>query len=380
MYRKGQVSSKSPRARAVGEPFPSTTGFSKKEILQDIEIMRCNRYSSSDVKVLSRLTSTCFAVRLHNRDAVERKAPPATRSCNDGFQDFMKDLKLLKLMRGSKGICEFLGCVLDQNQRLDGYVYEAPWVHTVPMLFHILNSRSQLIPWSVKELWSLQIAKAMADLHSRRITVGVVLRWRVGLRIDGSMFLQNFISDTTQLDKGKGETPPELRSFPTQPRYEDLDTRTDVFELGMELWLLAEQRSNITGHRCSRYACTQIPRTRCTAAPGYMGGIIRRCRTTHPAERPTARWVAETIKAHDGIRACPKSVLDLIKSCLPLTSSAHCDECGEVSYDVLYHCHVCGGGDFDLCESCVEKGISCLVADHQLVRRVHKNGWFVDEI
>lgn len=54
-----------------------------------------------------------------------------------------------------------------------------------------------------------------------------------------------------------------------------------------------------------------------------------------------------------------------------------CNSCEETAPDVHYHCSTCDDGDFDLCQSCVDKGITCYGSDHWLIKRTKVDGQIV---
>ncbi|KAI5257924.1 hypothetical protein E4T42_00817 [Aureobasidium subglaciale] len=49
--------------------------------------------------------------------------------------------------------------------------------------------------------------------------------------------------------------------------------------------------------------------------------------------------------------------------------SVFCNGCDRIMHNVHYHCGICDGGDFDLCETCVKEGASCSGDGHWLVKR-----------
>ncbi|KAM7223378.1 next to BRCA1 gene 1 protein [Rhypophila decipiens] len=51
-----------------------------------------------------------------------------------------------------------------------------------------------------------------------------------------------------------------------------------------------------------------------------------------------------------------------------------CNSCDRTIPDAHYHCSTCDDGDFDLCQECVDQGITCYGANHWLIKRVVKNG------
>lgn len=77
----------------------------------------------------------------------------------------------------------------------------------------------------------------------------------------------------------------------------------------------------------------------------------------------------------------PKHVLPL-RVAAPVEVTAgpwtiFCNACETIMPNVHYHCSACDGGDYDLCETCVNQGVSCLGEGHWLVKRSIQNGKLV---
>jgi len=368
----------------------------KDEILHDVEVMGLPMVPEAEVLVASQIKSTSFTVRWNEQACVERKVAFASagRDGDNGLHDFIEDLKLLNSLRGCHGVSQLVGVVFDDSlQHLKGYLYEAPLIFSLPRVFYAASSNSFAVPWSVRELWSKQITQAIASVHQKGITIGVLGRGQVGLRADGSAILLGFETSTRYMVDDEGEVPPELRSTDGSPLHQRMSDRTDIFQLGMLFWLLAEQKNNITGSRCSRSVCTYFPRHQCTAdhtnpvelppcfnsIPTYFSDIIRWCRSPNPSARPTARKIAEILSYESDIEACPRDVLEFLNTCCGAanTFSVHCDNCGALSHYLHYHCYACQFGNFDLCQDCVAQGIHCYKPEHILVKRTVKNGSYV---
>ncbi len=367
------------------------------EILRDIEIMRCHEFSESEVEVMSRISSACFAIRLEGQEYIERKIPFASSKSDgeNGVRDFINDLKLLKYLQACPAIPRLRGVVFDDaHLRLKSYVYEAPMIRELIRIFYIANSRSELIPWVIRELWAKQIAQALAEVHGEGRVMGVLSRNSIGLRADGSVILLHFKTSRRLLHRDKELMPPELRSPHGSDPQQPFNDSTDIFQLALFLWLLAEHRGNTKGVRCSRDICTNIPRYQCAAdhadpahlppclssVPSYFSDIITQCRSSNAKARPTARKIAEILSNQSDLEACPRDVLEILKTYeSDVTFGAHCWECGVPALHYHYHCYACDFGDFDLCPSCVEvQKLHCRVPEHKLVKRITKNGAFVD--
>ncbi|KAK0636325.1 hypothetical protein B0T17DRAFT_483001 [Bombardia bombarda] len=51
-----------------------------------------------------------------------------------------------------------------------------------------------------------------------------------------------------------------------------------------------------------------------------------------------------------------------------------CNSCDQTIPEAHYHCSTCDDGDFDLCQDCVDRGITCYGANHWLIKRFVKDG------
>ena len=54
-----------------------------------------------------------------------------------------------------------------------------------------------------------------------------------------------------------------------------------------------------------------------------------------------------------------------------------CNSCEKTVPDAHYHCSTCEDGDFDLCQSCVDQGITCHSDNHWLIKRTVVDGVIV---
>ncbi|GAD92189.1 ZZ type zinc finger domain protein [Paecilomyces variotii No. 5] len=51
-----------------------------------------------------------------------------------------------------------------------------------------------------------------------------------------------------------------------------------------------------------------------------------------------------------------------------------CNHCGQSIPNEHYHCSICDDGDYDLCQQCVDSGVSCNGDDHWLIKRFVNDG------
>lgn len=51
-----------------------------------------------------------------------------------------------------------------------------------------------------------------------------------------------------------------------------------------------------------------------------------------------------------------------------------CNNCGRSVVNEHYHCSICESGDYDLCPSCVDSGVTCQGDEHWLIKRFVRDG------
>ena len=397
----GQMAFKSPEID-VAEDTLEVQMCEGNQILYDVEHLDCPKFFESDVIVLSRMTTSCYHVMAGSRRCLEQKAPFAAVGWQDenGFDDFCRDMRLLYSLRGCASVVQFTGVVLDQTGRqLKSYLYESPMIGSLRRLLSVANSQSQRIPWPIREIWSRQIIKAVSDVHKTDRVLGLLDISNIGLRADGTVVLTAIKTGQRHIRNILGEMPPELRkSFPKRNARAIRNMsnfQTDIFQLGMILWLLAEHRGCCTGYLCAKSACTTFPRYMClldhtnpvglpaccSDIPPYFSAIISKCRSSDPKARPSACRLVETFPYTGEVQKVAPDITVFLERYEPQIAyfCPRCDECGGLAKDVNYHCNVCDEGDFDLCSPCVACGVHCFVPQHRLVKRVFRNGRFVDE-
>ena len=105
-----------------------------------------------------------------------------------------------------------------------------------------------------------------------------------------------------------------------------------------------------------------------------------------PFKEPTLRTspdFAETLRSYPhpmfarGMRPIPFRTREAVTPALTRKGhpwSVHCNECDVAMANAHFHCNICDGGDYDLCEDCVAGGKLCPGEGHWLIKRFVQNG------
>ena len=88
---------------------------------------------------------------------------------------------------------------------------------------------------------------------------------------------------------------------------------------------------------------------------------------------------APLVVSHDqaDLDSSPLSFVEHDKTIEFSEFTVKCNVCTLAINGAHYHCSICEHGDFDLCATCVSKGVHCFVDDHYLIKRLIENGKFV---
>lgn len=297
------------------------------QVLQNIDDMDCPQFLESEVIFQCRISSTYYMAWIECRPCIERKVPfvKAGAQTENGYLEFFSDLKKLNSLRGCKGVAQFIGVVLDDTRaHLRSYLYESPAFGNLQTIFEYAQSKSEVVPWPIRETWGRQIIKAVSEVHKRSSVIGgTFLPYTIGVRADGKAILTDFRASQRHNPNSRGLLAPELRNSSSE---KPMTFRTDFFQLGRILWLLTEHKANIFGLLCALSGCTSYPRHSCTAEhtnpvelpscragiPSYFADIIKACRTPNPRERPTAHQLLKIVSAHKEPTINPVHLKDML--------------------------------------------------------------------
>ena len=329
-------------------------------------------------------------MKVGSRVCTERKVPFATagRVDQNGFWEYVEDLKLLIAVQGSRGVSEFFGVVLnDTRTQLRSYMYEYPSLGDVFAMLLSARRKGETMPLFIRLAWSSQILQAVADVHGRAFAVGSsFILQSFGIRADGSIILLKLSSSPRDVWGAYGLGADGKAGA---------GLRAEVFFLGRKLWMLGSNLFNWTvaaNILCLKADCTAKPRYTCKAhhrdpfelpscfdsVPHYFDDIIRLSRSPDPKERPSASALAEVMSDNCHARIQPVHVETILMRYAALPRmGVRCDECGTNDMDPHFHCTVCQEANFDLCQDCVGQGIHCWEPSHDLLKRVFKDGSFI---
>ncbi len=375
---------------------PTCTSLESLAFLDDLG---CRRIFESEVTQIEMLDSTGrFVSCLHGKAVFERKFGSQVPDAS-----LLYNIRVLHCMREFAGYAKLVGVVVDRAGRhLKSYLIEPPRAQW--KLDQVAgNTRC---PWTTRENWAKSVVLGVSQLHARGFVVGTLCSNQLPVVLDGSDSVQFcFFKQRFHVgDRAGAYYPPEflsLRDCPLTTSEEDCPyttTKTDIFHLGLILWLLAENVTRTNNSPvCIRERCNVEAAPPCDEShidpislprlpesiPKYYRDIIDACRAEQPNERPTARSLLElfpqTREASSFRIESPgyqQGKMGFVgRSLLPDVNCDHCRKRYILGFS--FHCSVCNMGDFDICQACYDAGIHCYKEDYLLVDMRKIGSWVV---
>ena len=375
--------------------IPSPYFEAWREVLTFLDDIGCPRYLESEVTQLESIEPPNFFASYCNGMLVYETM--FTRS--GPSLEHLYSIRLLHCMKGTPGFAKLVGIVTDKHiAQAKSYLIELPRTR------HSLLSIAPGQPWTRREKWARQLLRSVAEAHSKGFVIG-----RIGpvspRIIEGtdSILLWRFSSKFAMGNQFDLHYPPEFQHYKYAPKGTneadsgDITTKTDLYELGVMLWLLAENLPKT--HRspvCIRNKCRNVLDSKCndshrnptalpelsTDVPQYYKDIVNACWAKYPQDRVCARTLLKWFPPLTQYENLPDANfetqnIDITAVGNGLVKTPHCDRCQLPCGKVFFHCSVCLTGDYDICDQCYESGKHCLDKEHLLEQNRKIGSWTV---
>jgi hypothetical protein len=365
--------------------------------LSDIEHVGCPQFLESEIVVHWRISSSSYLVLAESQACIERIVPFAddeTEGTNQ-ISEFMKDLWMLFELKECRSVAAFVGIVVDDSRRrIKSYLQKCPDLGSVQQILERATLSGDIIPWSRRAQWIRQIIAGVAEVHAKGKVVGCIEVGSIGVDADDRTVFTRIAGSGNHWPNRRGYLPPEMRRDTASGmllRNKPLTFQSDIFQLGLAVWLIAKHSSTVCGIFCRESDCQTLPHYTCLAehsnpvelpaccgagVPAYVDDIVSACRSVDPARRPPASRLLKMLPKQNQTPGSERSSGGQAAGSLRdrYSFSVNCDECGMLCTHLHYHCAVCNLADFDICSSCFLQGIRCFDPRHSLIRRTSRNG------
>jgi serine/threonine protein kinase len=249
-------------------PYPSVSA---------IDHLECKKFKESAISFDSHISGFVYKVDVNYKVFIKKEIPGP-----DAVEEFLYEINALCSLRDSKSVIKFEGIIVDENNELiKGLLISyADQGALVDMLYDYKNSDQML--WERREKWARQIVQGLSEIHEAGF-------------VQGDFTLSNIVIDHADdakiIDINRrgcpvGWEPPELAKLIESGQRISIyiGVKSDLFQLGMVLWALAEQQDEPERQERPLYRTLARP----SAIPTYFRDLVKACLSDSPRERPTA--------------------------------------------------------------------------------------------
>lgn len=253
--------------------------------------VRCPRFSESQLEFMSHLSGFVYKVRLDGRVVIKKEIPGP-----DTIDEFLYEVNALDSLQESKHVVKLEGLVMDDHGELvKGLLISyASQGALVDMIYDFRVS--QMFSWDRREKWAKQIVTGLSDIHEAGFVQGDFTLSNIVIDQDDNAQ----IIDINRRGCPVGWEPPELSRLVDSGQRIGMciGVKTDIFQLGMVLWALAEEVDE--PERVER----PLPEVH-EEIPDYFRDMIKSCLSERPQGRKAAQQLLRDFPASAGQRPPP---------------------------------------------------------------------------
>ncbi|KAI9747399.1 MAG: hypothetical protein M1835_002125 [Candelina submexicana] len=237
--------------------------------------LQCPRFPESSLQFDSHLSGFVYKVKIDGRVFIKKEIPGP-----DTVEEFLYEINALQALCGSNSVIRFGGVIVDDEDRVvKGLVISFAEQGALVDLLYDLKGQ---LPWGRRERWAKQVVQGLSEIHE-------------GGFVQGDFTLSNIVIDNNDdakiIDINRrgcpvGWEPPEIAALiqSNQRISMYIGVKSDLFQLGMVLWALAEEEDE--PERKTR------PLTLSNGGSGipqYYQDLIQICLCDQPQHRLSAR-------------------------------------------------------------------------------------------
>jgi serine/threonine protein kinase len=238
--------------------------------------LECPRFKESTIEFDSHLSGFVYKIRSGGRVYIKKEIPGP-----EAVDEFLYEVNALSSMRGTSNVVRFEGIVVDDDEKLIkglliGYCEQGA---LVDIIYDYKNS--EWMPWTRRERWAKQIVKGLSEIHESGFVQGDFTLSNIVVDRDDTAR----IIDINRRGCPVGWEPPELaRLIQSGQRISIyIGVKSDLFQLGMVLWALAEQQDEPERQEAP------LKISRSSEIPDYYREVVDSCLNPDPRFRLSAK-------------------------------------------------------------------------------------------
>jgi serine/threonine protein kinase len=246
--------------------------------VSSIDHLGYKRFKEKSVCFDSHISGFVYKVVVHNRVYIKKEIPGP-----DAVEEFLYEINALSSVQDARSVIRFEGIIVDEaNEVIKGLLISyAEQGALVDIIYD--DKHSEKLQWQRRQRWARQIVEGLSEIHEAGF-------------VQGDFTLSNIVIDHNDdakiIDINRrgcpvGWEPPELAKLIESGQRISIyiGVKSDLYQLGMVLWALAEQHDE--PERQDRPLIKTLDRP--SDIPEYFKEIIRSCLNVMPRDRMSAK-------------------------------------------------------------------------------------------
>lgn len=240
-----------------------------------VKHLNCLMQSESELEFVAHLSGFVYKVNVNGLICIKKEIPGP-----DSVDEFLYEINALHALADSKSVIQFQGLIVDEDRAVVKGLLISFAEHGA--LVDLLYEMKNRLGWAMRESWAKQIVQGLAEIHEAGF-------------VQGDFTLSNIV--VNERDEAKiidinrrgcpvGWEPPEITKLieSSQRISMYIGVKSDLFQLGMVLWALAEGDDEPERQlRPLRKLTTE------RGIPQYYCDLVATCLSDRPANRLAAK-------------------------------------------------------------------------------------------
>ena len=230
----------------------------------------------SDIHFQSHLSGFVYRVSVNGKSYIKKEIPGP-----DMIDEFLYEVNALWDSRDSPHVIDFCAIVLDDDRTcIKGLLIS--YADRGTLVDIIYDNRDPPLPWARRDKWAQQIVHGLADIHEHGFVQGDFTLSNIVIDSDDNAR----IIDINRRGCPVGWEPPEFQGLigSGQRISMYIGTKSDLFQLGMVLWALAE----LDDEPERAVQALSLENTQ-SGAPSYLVDWVTSCLEDEPKDRISAK-------------------------------------------------------------------------------------------
>ncbi|KAF2113184.1 hypothetical protein BDV96DRAFT_601377 [Lophiotrema nucula] len=247
-------------------PYPSVSA---------VEHLDCPKFKERDISFDQHISGYVYKVNVHDTTYIKKEIPGP-----DAVEEFLYEINALFQLQDAKSVIKFEGIIVDERSELiKGLLIS--YASQGALVDIVYENRHNLL-WQRREKWARQIVEGLSEIHEAGFVQGDFTLSNIVIDADDNAK----IIDINRRGCPVGWEPPELaRLIESGQRISIyIGVKSDLFQLGMVLWAIAEQEDE--PERQERPLANVL---HANDSPAYFREIITECLSELPSVRPGAK-------------------------------------------------------------------------------------------